>query len=214
MMHNRFRVEPHFGAVFCYSIDRPLQVFFKSMINRDPNDEGDTGYLRRKAQALITAVDEGLGLNVVLPKVLFGRTGAATNSGPAKDKAEVVSRVASPTKRQKTSPVTDSKSKKGATPHTNTKPFPAWMAPKGTDYMGFFPDRTPNTRPWPRFRDKRLDSERNPNSRAVPMCVRFQATGKCSMGCSLAHILREEMNSEEQNAVAKLFKEAYAQNAS
>ena len=46
------------------------------------------------------------------------------------------------------------------------------------------------------------------------MCVRFQATGKCSMGCSLAHILREEMSSEEQNAVARLFKEAYAQNAS
>ena len=213
MMHDRFRVEPHFGAAFCYSVDRPLQVFFKSMINRDPSDDGDPGYLRRKAQALITAVDEGLGLNVVLPKVLLGKTGTTAGAGPSKDNAEVAFRATSPTKRQKTGPSPDSKAKKGATPHTNAKPFAAWMAPKGSDYMGFFPDRAPNARPWPRFRDKRFDSERNPNSRAVPMCVRFQATGKCSMGCSLAHILREEMNSEEQNTVAKLFKEAYSQNA-
>lgn len=211
MLHDRFRVEPRFGAEFCYSVDRPLQVFFKSMMKwKEPALEGDADYLQRKAQALITAVDEGLGLNVVLPKVLIGRI------SPASGQEKAANRAASPTKKQKLSTGTGKviagtgqSTKKGSAPHTNAKPVGAWTAPKGADYLTFFPNRAPSALPWPRFRDRRLDSERNPHSKAVPMCVRFQATGKCSMGCSLAHVLREEMSKDEQNVVAKLFKDAY-----
>jgi hypothetical protein len=212
MMEDRFRVESNFGARFCYAIDRPLQVFFAKMTKwRDVATEGNSDYLLGKAQSLVEAVDEGLQITVVLPKVLT----AARKSDPSSNGAGVPAgkpSPGSPAKKLKTGKATggtpSSTTKIGSTPHVNANAFAEWLSPEGSDFMGFFPGRMPGLLDWPRFEDKRL-SIRNPKARPAPMCVRFQATGKCSMGCSLSHVSINDMGTAERERVAKMFKKAY-----
>lgn len=209
MMEDRFKVDPNFGARFCYAIDRPLQVFFTKMTKRrDGATEGNADYLLGKAQSLVEAVDEGLQITVVLPKILTV-TKKTETSGVAGGKNP----PGSPTKKLKTGKTSGGSSTatsptKGSTPHVNTNAFAEWLSPDGADFMGFFPGRMPGLLDWPRFADKRL-STRNPKARPAPMCVRFQATGKCSMGCSLSHVSINDMGTAERERVAKMFKEAY-----
>jgi hypothetical protein len=214
MMEDRFRVEPNFGARFCYAIDRPLQVFFARMTKWKEGDaEGPSNYLLSKAQSLVEAVDEGLQITVVLPKALATTKKSDTSSSGSGGTGKAT--TGSPTKKQKTANSTNSSSpvaattvKKGSKPHTNAAPCTAWAPPNGVDFTTFFPGRMPGLLDWPRFKDKRL-STRNPKARPAPMCVRFQATGKCSMGCSLSHVSPDDMGETERATVAKMFKEAY-----
>jgi hypothetical protein len=62
---------------------------------------------------------------------------------------------------------------------------------------------------WPRFADARL-TKLNRKAAPVQLCVRYQAVGKCSMGCALAHVSFDDMRKEEQDTIDRLFCEAYA----
>lgn len=216
MMEDRFRVEPNFGARFCYAIDRPLQVFFAKMTKwKDGDAEGSSNYLLSKAQGLVEAVDEGLQITVVLPKALATTKKSDTSSAGSTTTSGSKAATGSPTKKQKTTTPTNPSSptaaktvKKGSKPHINTTQCDDWSPPNGLDFTTFFPGRMPGLLDWPRFKDKRL-SVRNPKARPAPMCVRFQATGKCSMGCSLSHVSPDDMGETERATVAKMFKEAY-----
>jgi hypothetical protein len=207
MMEDRFRVETNFGARFCYAIDRPLQVFFAKMTKwrNAVATEETPDYLLGKARSLVEAIDEGLPITVVLPKVLM----ATKKSEPSNGTGLVGGKPppGSPAKKLKMDKTTGV-TKMGSTPHVNANAFSEWLSPAGSDFMGFFPERKPGLLDWPRFEDKRL-SIRNPRARPAPMCVRFQATGKCSMGCSLSHVSINDMGSAERARVAKMFKEAY-----
>jgi hypothetical protein len=71
VLSDRFKSEKVFGAKFCYSLDRHLQTFFKK-VTRWENlaTEGQARYLVNKAEELMERLEDGQGLNIVLPVAL------------------------------------------------------------------------------------------------------------------------------------------------
>ena len=52
--NDRFQTEKDFGTKFCYSLDRSLQIFFDRATRWvDTATDGESDYLRRKAEVLI-----------------------------------------------------------------------------------------------------------------------------------------------------------------
>ncbi len=72
ILNNRFSTEPEFGAKFCYTLDRDLQTFFDKMTRWGDGvaEEGQPRYLAAKADKLIQRLEDGQGLNTVLPVAL------------------------------------------------------------------------------------------------------------------------------------------------
>jgi hypothetical protein len=235
-LHERFNTEPNFGAKFCYSSDKPIQMLLDRMTKwTNFATEGTPNYLTGKARELMEAVEEGLDLRVMLPRVLLNQKGTSTGGKDAKtgrsgDKRSPT--MSSPTnsdpnkqskKKQKaatkTTPATGETTATEAKPaatktpsasHTNPSVRSSWRPPNGsTDYLSYFPGRMPGLLNWPRFADARL-TKLNRKASPVQLCVRYQAVGKCSMGCALAHVNFDDMKKEEQETIAKMFQEVYA----
>ncbi|KAI2512068.1 hypothetical protein MHU86_2356 [Fragilaria crotonensis] len=197
--------------------------------------EGTPNYLMEKATKLMEAVEEGMDLQVILPKVLLNKKDARGGSAKvenlkrnstspdkqSKKKRKTAGASAAktpnpptahepPDPSKPTSRTVGSPGKTTTATHTNPSVNPAWKPPTvGVDYLNYFPNRMPGQHPWPRFKDDRI-LKRNPAASPAPLCVRFQAIGKCSMACTLAHVSVEEMSKEEQEAVSKIFREVYA----
>ena len=237
-LHERFNTEPNFGAKFCYSIDKPIQMLLDKMTKwTNFATEGTPNYLTGKARELMEAVEEGLDLRVMLPRVLLNQKGSATgkdpktgssgdkrsspsppsNDDPNKPASKKKRKTATaPTKTAASSgeaPTADAKAAATRTPsasHTNPSVRSSWRPPNGsTDYLSYFPGRMPGLLDWPRFADARL-TKLNRKAAPVQLCVRYQAVGKCSMGCALAHVSFDDMRKEEQDTIDRLFREVYA----
>ncbi|KAI2489621.1 hypothetical protein MHU86_24969 [Fragilaria crotonensis] len=197
-------------------------------------DRRYTKYLTGKARELMEAVEEGLDLRVMLPRVLLNQKGTSTGGKDAKTGSSGEKRsptMASPTnsdpnkqskKKQKaatkTAPATGettaaekpAATKTPSASHTNPSVRSSWRPPNGsTDYLSYFPGRMPGLLNWPRFADARL-TKLNRKASPVQLCVRYQAVGKCSMGCALAHVNFDDMKKEEQETIDKMFREVYA----
>ena len=205
-MNDRFKTEPEFGAKFCYTLDRHLQIFFDKMTRwEDIQNDGDQHYLVGKAEDLVERIEDGRGLNIVLPAVLKGKGGATSDDvGKRGTKNKSPNTTTTEAKKKKTSEATKGT---GSTDHDNTERISEWCLPTGMSFNELFKSGAKN---WPSFFDKRIPTK-SKKTQIAPMCVRFQAKGVCKRVCQLAHVRAADMTSLEREKVENLFKAAYGQ---
>jgi hypothetical protein len=215
LFHDRFQTEKEFGSKFIYSIDRTLQIFFDKIVTswRTVSELGDPRFLMRKANDLLDTVEEGMTLNITLPRIL---TDPQVIKEPPTKKAKAgTGTKATPTKTEEAPKV----AKKSLSivhpkePDENPEVCEEWKIPASVDFLSLFKDRTPASKNWPKFADRRLGS-RNKKTKVAPLCVRYQMTGKCTQGCKLAHILRASMTEEQAATVDTLMAEVKTENSS
>ena len=86
LFHDRFHADREFGLKFIYSIDRTLQIFFDKIVTswRTISEFGDPLFLTRKANDLLDTVEEGMTLNITLPKILSESSSTTTREPPNK----------------------------------------------------------------------------------------------------------------------------------
>jgi hypothetical protein len=204
ILNDRFKSEKDFGAKFCYSLDRHLQTFFNKVTRwEDMATEGQPRYLSNKAEELIERLEDGQGLNVVLPLALS--TNNATTSADKPKRAGAVTPDTSSKKKKAaggTAPAKDSGN------HSNTEPVAAWALPAGIAYLDLFGSKMPGLKGWPVLLDTRIPKRLNKTQKA-PMCVRFQSMGKCQQSCSLAHIASSDMPEGARETATARFKVVY-----
>ena len=205
ILNDRFQSEAEFGAKFCYTLDRNLQTFLDKMTRwEDLATEGQPRYLANKAEELIEKLEDGQGLNIVLPVALrAGKSETAMGSSTKKRTAPVT-----PDKPKKPRATSDATDPDEGAPHANTEIVAAWQLPGGTKYVDLFGTKMPGLRGWPVLLDTRLSKKQN-RSRKAPMCVRFQVTGKCKQNCTLSHVIASDMPEEARSKAADLFKIVY-----
>ena len=152
ILNDRFKSEKDFGAKFYYSLDRHLQTFFNKVTRWDDiATEGQPRYLVNKAEELIERLEDGLGLNVVLPIAL---------SAPATTAADKPKRAGTVTPEKS---VKKKKAAAGATPAAkdsvnlpNTEPVASWLLPAGVEYLDLFGSKMPRLKGWPVLLDTRI----------------------------------------------------------
>jgi hypothetical protein len=203
-MNDRFKSEPEFGTKFCYTLDRHLQLFFDKMTRWDDVEtDGDQGYLVGKAEDLIERIEDGRGLNIVLPSVLKGKGSGMTTSDLKRNTAsKPVAESPNPTKKKKTS-------KEEITAHTNPELVPEWALPAGINFNELFLKNKPGAKGWPSLVDRRIPIKSN-KAQTAPMCLKFQALGTCKKSCLLAHVTATAMSDQDRSRVQELFNEAYS----
>lgn len=83
----------------------------------------------------------------------------------------------------------------------------AWALPEGKAYSEVFNIKDPllkkNLLLWPELKHHSL-------GRKKPLCVKYQAVGKCAAGCSMAHQAPAHMPPSAKAAAGKRFAEVYA----
>jgi hypothetical protein len=199
--NDRFKTEKDFGTKFCYTLDRALQIFFDRATRwGDVATDGEPDYLRRKVEVLIDRIEDGCALTVILPAILITSNGttatkkreAPTTATPTDSKTKISKKTATAS--------TDTE----ANAHINDDAQPEWLVPTGKSYNAIFGAQMAGIKGWPYFNDNRL-AKQGRLSRA-PMCVRFQALGDCTQGCTLAHMLRaSDMPATDREAVVNWF---------
>ncbi|KAI2496586.1 hypothetical protein MHU86_17914 [Fragilaria crotonensis] len=138
VLNDRFKSEKDFGAKFCYALDRHLQTFFNKVTRwEDIATEGQSRYLANKAEELVERLEDGQGLNVVLPTAL------ASTSTPDKTKraGNVAANDKAPKKKKPATPGAGAAAKDDVS-HPNTDPVATWL-PAGTDYLDLFGTKMP-----------------------------------------------------------------------
>ena len=209
ILNDRFSSEAEFGAKFCYSLDRHLQTFFDKVTRwgDDIADEGQPRYLVAKAEELLERLEDGQGLNVVLPVAL--RTSRSRTREPHTKKRTVTGDATKADKSKKVKADSDGEPSNASAVHANSEIVAAWQLPSGTKYLDLFNAKMPGLKGWPVLLDTRISKKQNRNHKA-PMCVRFQVTGHCKQGCSLAHITASAMPTEARSKADALFQAVYA----
>ena len=205
ILNDRFKSEKDFGAKFCYSLDRHLQTFFNKVTRwGDLATDGQQRYLVNKAEDLIERLEDGQGLNVVLPSSL-------TSAAPTTEKPKRANPITPETASKKTKPTSGAhpSATRDAATHANANPVDAWRLPEGVDYLDLFGAKMPGLKGWPVLLDTRIPKRLNKSQRA-PMCVRFQSTGTCQQSCSLAHITSSDMPEGARETATARFKLVYA----
>jgi hypothetical protein len=90
---------------------------------------------------------------------------------------------------------------------TNPSPEALWQIPGGKTYNDIFNGRDPalkkNLAGWP-------DTKHHSQGRRKPLCIRYQALGKCIATCMLSHQPPNQMPQGVKAATAKRFAEVYA----
>ena len=205
ILNDRFKSEKNFGAKFCYSLDRHLQTFFNKVTRWDDMEtEGQPRYLVNKAEELIERLEDGQGLNVVLP-IALSATAPTTSDKTKRTGPSTADKVAK--KKKPTTSATPTA--KDSANHPNTEPVEAWMLPAGVEYLDLFGSKMPGLKGWPVLLDTRIPKRLNKAQKA-PMCVRFQSTGRCQQSCSLAHISSRDMPEGARETASARFKAVYA----
>ena len=205
ILNDRFKSEKDFGAKFCYSLDRHLQTFFNKVTRwgDDISTEGQSRYLANKAEELIERLEDGQGLNVVLPVALSSAAPQAT------DKTKRAGPITPDNSSKKKKATAGSAPEtKDSTTHPNVDPVAAWRLPAGVDYLDIFAAKMPGLKGWPVLLDTRISKHMNKAQKA-PMCVRFQSTGRCQRSCSLAHITSSDMPEGARETAAARFRAVY-----
>ena len=203
ILNDRFRTQPSFGSKFVYSIDRTLQNFFDQVTDCDDiATDGDPTYLTRKAMELMEKVVDGVTLAIELPAALLSAPKTTGEPAPKKAKTKGNKKSESPSSK----PGTKKKLVHSSDEHVNSEPHASWLVDTGVDYLGLFTDRAPGTRKWPKIVDTRLARKGRP-SVSAPLCVKFQMTGKCVQGCTLAHVLPNQMTAPEFNQADRIMQD-------
>jgi hypothetical protein len=212
VLNDRFKTEKDFGAKFCYTLDRHLQTFLNKMTKwEDIATDGQPRYLVNKAEELLERLEDGQGLNVMLPVALSGAM-MPTASPERKRRSGAVAAVTPEHSGNKRKAATTSEHAAGdAEPgvvHANVATVDTWTLPAGTKYLDLFDAKMPGLKGWPILLDTRIPKKQN-RAQKAPMCVRFQALGKCKQGCSLAHIAAHGMPDAARSKADALFRAAY-----
>ena len=77
ILNDRFKSEKEFGANFCYTLDCHLQTFLNNITRWDDiASDGQPRYLVNKAKELLVRLEDGQGLNIMLPAALITVTTA------------------------------------------------------------------------------------------------------------------------------------------
>jgi hypothetical protein len=87
-------------------------------------------------------------------------------------------------------------------PVQNPEVNPTWAMPAGSAYEGLFQAPSPSLGGWPLIKDPR-------HKRSKPLCIRYQALGKCQANCYLGHVQKTQMSPQDVSAADALFKTAY-----
>ena len=206
LLHDRFQTEPQFGSKFVYSVNRTLQVFLDRVSrSRDVSLDIDAHYLKRAASELMMdQIERGITIAVNLSLALSPKKTIVSNTapgGPSTKKAKMDSKVAAKT------PTKASNYRHPLDKHVNSDAHTELIVAKGVDFLELFPNGAPGAKRWPKFTDTRLP-KKNKQPRAAPLCVRFQMTGRCKQGCSMAHVGASTMTMPEFNQTDRLIKEA------
>jgi hypothetical protein len=204
ILNDRFKSERDFGAKFCNSLDRHLQTFFNKVTRwEDIAAEGQPRYLVNKAKELIERLEDGQGLNVVLPIAL-----SATATPTADNPKRAGSNTSDSASKKKKPTAGTTTAAKDSSAHANAGPVDAWLLPTGVAYLDLFGTKMPGLKGWPVLLDTRIPKRLNKTQKA-PMCVRFQSTGKCQQSCSLAHITSTDMPEGARETATARFKAVY-----
>jgi hypothetical protein len=169
VLNDRFRAEADFGAKFCYTLDRHLQTFLDRMTRwgEEVATEGQPRYLVSKAEELLEELEDGQGLNVVLPLAL--RTGRAelgkkrVGSDKSADK--------SPSKKQKSD--SSDEPDPGAA-HNNTELIDAWQLPTGVKFLDLFNTKMPGLKGWPVLLDTRIPKRKSLTHKAPISVTKYR----------------------------------------
>ena len=206
VLNDRFRSETEFGAKFCYSLDRHLQTFFDKMTRwgDDVAEEGQPRYLMTKAEDLLEKLQDGEGLNVVLPLSLRASK-SETTAARKRSVGEAKSEKTDKAKKAKSDTADDPDP---TAVHTNNEIVSEWQLPSGVNYLDLFNSKMPALKGWPILIDTRI-SKKQSRTHKAPMCVRFQVVGQCKRGCSLAHVAASAMPDEARSKANALFRAAY-----
>ena len=215
LLAERFKTETLFGAKFVYCLDRNLQVFFAKVSKWDSLDpqSWDPDYLRRKAEGLLDRIDDGQTLGTILPSSIYGPAGNKRAMEKQQEQA-LAGDEASPNKKVRLaiSPAKRAVHNVGPLSTTallesaemvNDRTVADWLLPRGAQYHDFFLSKDRSTRGWPLIDDNRLATS------PAPMCIRFQAIGKCREACRMSHVTAEAMPPEIKKRINERFKEAY-----
>ncbi len=125
ILNDWFKSEKDFGAKFCYSLDRHLQTFFNKVTRwEDISTEGQPRYLANKAEELIERLEDGQGLNVVLPIALSSAATAAAEK-PKRAGAVTLEKLS----KKKATPAGTGPVAKDSVSHPNEDTVAAWMLP-------------------------------------------------------------------------------------
>jgi hypothetical protein len=209
VLNDRFKSEKEFGVKFCYSLDRHLQTFFNKVTRwEDIAADGQARYLVNKAEELIERLEDGQGLNIVLPSALSTATAPSANK-PKRAGTVTPDKATKKKKATQTAGATQAAKDTMSASHPNADPVTSWLLPEGVDYLDLFASKMPGLKGWPVLRDTRIPKSLNKAQKA-PMCVRFQSTGKCQQGCSLAHITSSDMPEGARETAAARFKVLYS----
>jgi hypothetical protein len=81
---------------------------------------------------------------------------------------------------------------------TNPSPVKEWCIPVGKQYHHFFNPRDDelkgNTSGWPDFPHHKMKGLR-------PLCVKYQTTGKCRVGCNMSHVKPSSIGKKPQDEI-------------
>lgn len=180
-------------------------------------DSRIASYLRGKVELLLDRIDDGSTLGTILPSTIYGpAVGAkraidqdAPGAGDSPNKKGRLSSGPSAGVNKQSNgranyanPLTTAALLDSAET-TNVNTVAEWMLPKGTQYHDFFLSKDRSTRGWPLLDDHRLANG------SAPMCIRFQATGKCQEACRMAHVSIDAMPADHKKRIGERFREAY-----
>ena len=136
VLGDRFKAEKDFGAMFCYSLDRSLQNFFDK-VTRWPDiaRDGNPNYLLKKAETLFEAIEDGRGLNIILPITLLATAAKADpkkRDGGTKEPTETkkAKKTAGPSRRPPRRPNTLTTTLRRTGSYPTGHPMSPFLAPK------------------------------------------------------------------------------------
>ena len=202
ILNDRFKTEKDFGAKFCYTLDRSLQIFLDRATRwTDMEADGEPNYLRSKAEYLLERLEDGRALSVILPNALL-----SANTTKKREVKGVIPTEGA--KKAKSSSPKDAPAPAAPSKHSNDDTQSNWMIPSGKTYNTLFGATMASLKGWPYFTDNRL--AKKGRSQRAPMCIRFQAMGECTQACTLAHLRASDMPDTERRAVEKRVLELYS----
>ncbi len=211
VLNDWFKTEKDFGAKFCYALDRHVQTFLSKITRwEDRVTDGQPRYLINKAEDLLERLEDGQGLNVMLPDALSSAKTSASTEGKKRSGPTASTALDTTGKKNRATPpsgpTADAINPRAT--HAKTATVDTWKLPAGTQYLDLFDANMPGLKRWPILLDTRIPKKQN-RAQKAPMCVRFQALGKCKQDCSLAHITASGMPVEARSKADVLFRAAY-----
>jgi hypothetical protein len=198
---------------FAYLLDRAFQNFVQNLgdyhNSRDPIARAKKrlrGQQVRDIDAAMSGFKTGALSQLFLPRTLKGETPAKAH--PSKDGGAAGSGT-----KEKETPRGDDTSKGKQTAEAwwskNPSPVAAWKIPEGKNFKDFFDWNVdalkPNSDNWPKFKAHHPRQQGRP----AHLCLKYQVVGRCSSSCKKAHIVPENITTDDRKLMDEKFTTIY-----